>query len=167
MFALRIPSTINPRDKRYCDIRRLTRGVSDKAERENIMRKFICVAIVLAAGLVVGVDGAFAKGNKGGAAGGGKKGKRKGDVSAPAVVVGQSMTIAGTVKVDGDTVKLIAEDKTEYLLAISTALANKDKNGQKVTITGTVTEISGKKWLSADPKAEDKTDKAVEKKAGK
>jgi len=124
------------------------------------MRRVEWFVVVLAVGLVFGADGVFAKGK-----GGGKKNKHKAD--EPALEIGKAMTITGTIKADGDNVKLIAEDKTEYMLAISTALANKEKNGQKVTITGTVTEIAGKKWLSADAQAENKDVKPADNKAAK
>ena len=43
------------------------------------------------------------------------------------------VTVSGTVKVDGDVVKIVTEDKTEYILAKSCAEAYKAKDGEKVT----------------------------------
>ncbi|MCX7008010.1 MAG: hypothetical protein NTY53_12315 [Kiritimatiellaeota bacterium] len=43
------------------------------------------------------------------------------------------VTVSGTVKVDGDVVKIVTEDKTEYILAKSCADAYKAKDGEKVT----------------------------------
>jgi hypothetical protein len=43
------------------------------------------------------------------------------------------VTISGTVKVDGEAVKIITEDKTEYILAGKTAADYKAKDGEKVT----------------------------------
>jgi len=111
--------------------------------------------MVLALGLVFGSDAAFAKGDgEGGGKGKGKmKMKRKGKDKTEAVQpasISESMTVGGKIVVDGEVVKLVADDGKEYMLAASTALANKEKNGQKATISGTVTEIEGKKWISAD-----------------
>lgn len=94
---------------------------------------------VLVLGLLVCTDGAFAKGSKGG-----KKDKH---ASKPAPIQPEE-TIKGTIKVDGEKVLLVAEDKTEYLLSASAAEANKKKNGEAVSLTGTVTTIEGKKWLT-------------------
>lgn len=113
--------------------------------------------LILAAGFVMGPDSALAKEKK---AGKGKK--KKAQVEEKQVIsVGESKTISGTIKVDGDVVKLVCDGGIEYLLSGSTAEANKDKTSQKVTIVGTVTEIEGKKWLAADPVV----DKAREKPA--
>lgn len=43
------------------------------------------------------------------------------------------VTVSGTVKVDGETVKIVAEDKTEYILVGKAATDYKAKDGEKVT----------------------------------
>jgi len=43
------------------------------------------------------------------------------------------VTVSGTVKVDGDIVKIVTEDKTEYILAKQNAETYKSKDGEKVT----------------------------------
>jgi hypothetical protein len=43
------------------------------------------------------------------------------------------VTVTGTVKVDGEVVKIVTEDKTEYILAKPSAEAYKAKDGEKVT----------------------------------
>ena len=43
------------------------------------------------------------------------------------------VTVSGTVKVDGDVVKIVADDKTEYILAKQSAETYKSKDGEKVT----------------------------------
>jgi len=43
------------------------------------------------------------------------------------------VTVTGTVKVDGDVVKIIADDKTEYTLTTKSAADYKSKDGEKVT----------------------------------
>jgi len=43
------------------------------------------------------------------------------------------VTVTGTVKVDGDVVKIVTEDKTEYILVGKAATDYKAKDGEKVT----------------------------------
>jgi len=57
------------------------------------------------------------------------KDKTTGDKGSKATPV----TVTGTVKVDGDTVKIITEDKTEYTLTTKSAADYKSKDGEKVT----------------------------------
>ncbi len=59
------------------------------------------------------------------------------------------VTVSGTVKVDGDIVKIIADDKTEYILAKQNAETYKAKDGEKVTdLKGMCKETKdGKKML--------------------
>ncbi len=109
-------------------------------------------------GMVIGSDSVLAKEKR---AGKGKK-KKAQLVEKPVQSVGESKTISGTIKVDGDVVKLVCNGGTEYFLSASTAEAHRGENSQKVTIIGTVTEIEGKKWLAADQPV---IDKAVEKPA--
>jgi len=123
------------------------------------MRNITWLWMVLVVGFVLLPDGALAKDKK---PGGGKK-KAKAEV----VTDLGTMTITGTIKADGENAKLIADDNTEYILGIATALANKDKNDQKVTITGTVTQIGKDKWLSASAPAIDNVNKPAPPKAEK
>lgn len=67
------------------------------------------------------------------------KGKAKGEKPVP-------VTISGTVKVDGEMVKLVADDG-EYCLGGAGAAEYKAKDGQKVEVKGVVKEADGKKTL--------------------
>jgi hypothetical protein len=59
------------------------------------------------------------------------------------------VTVSGMVKVDGDAVKIVTEDKTEYILAKQCAETYKAKDGEKVTdLKGMCKEMKdGKKML--------------------
>ena len=62
---------------------------------------------------------------------------------------GSPVTVTGTVKVDGDVVKIVTEDKTEYILSKHCAETYKTKDGEKVTdLKGMCKETKdGKKML--------------------
>ena len=72
-----------------------------------------------------------------------KGGKAKGEKPTPVVV-------NGTVKVDGETIKLVADDG-EYTLAGKAAADYKAKDGQKVEVKGVVKEKDGAKTLMVLP----------------
>lgn len=100
------------------------------------------LVMFLVAGLICCADAGFAGGLVGG-----KRAVTAGGAASPAV---ERLTVSGTVVVDGDSVKIVTGDKTEYWLSGSVAVANKSNNGKMVTMSGMVTVIEGKKWFAVE-----------------
>ncbi len=117
------------------------------------MSKIVLVSLVMLMGLVFCAGDIMAKGNSGEGKGKKKRKRQQQSETVQPSSVGENRTISGRIAVDGDVVKLVADDGKEYQLAASTAMANKEKNGQKVAITGTVTEIEGRSWFSGESAA--------------